>query len=100
MPSAPPDRFVETALKFGDGYLTIQDLSDPKQPRDLHFSEHLACPEHGSCCRRSSAHLLLQYTAWRLPECQGLGGKLEIDPDLLISDPDLSFNEGAIAISE
>ena len=30
------------------------------------------------------------------PDCQGLGGKLEIDPDLLIPDPDLSLNEGAI----
>jgi len=39
---------VETALKFGDGYLTIQDLTDPERPHDLHFSEHLACPEHGS----------------------------------------------------
>ena len=34
---------VETALKVGDGYLTIQDLSmDP--PVDHHFSEHLSLP--------------------------------------------------------
>jgi excinuclease ABC subunit A len=34
------------------------------------------------------------------PECQGLGGKLEIDPELLIPDKNISFNEGAIAVSE
>jgi excinuclease ABC subunit A len=38
---------IETALKFGDGYLILQDVSDPKDPRDLYFSEHLACPVHG-----------------------------------------------------
>ena len=34
------------------------------------------------------------------PECQGLGGKLEIDPELLIPDKMLSLNEGAIAMPE
>src|SRR5512135_971363 len=38
---------VETALKVGEGYLTVQNLStDP--PTDLFFSEHLACPVHGT----------------------------------------------------
>jgi len=35
---------VETALKYGDGYLTIYDVSDPEKPRDINYSEHLACP--------------------------------------------------------
>jgi excinuclease ABC subunit A len=35
---------VETALKFGEGYLSV-NLVDKKE--DIHFSEHLACPEHG-----------------------------------------------------
>ncbi len=34
------------------------------------------------------------------PDCQGLGSRLEIDPDLLIPDPDRSLNEGAIAALE
>src|SRR5450759_2188449 len=37
---------IETALKVGDGYLTIQDVTT-ETPVDLFFSEHLACPEHG-----------------------------------------------------
>ncbi len=37
---------IETALKIGEGYLTIQNLS--MEPAvDLFYSEHLACPEHG-----------------------------------------------------
>ncbi|MCD6355648.1 MAG: excinuclease ABC subunit UvrA, partial [Anaerolineaceae bacterium] len=34
------------------------------------------------------------------PDCQGLGFRLEIDPDLLIPDKNLSLNEGAIAAME
>jgi excinuclease ABC subunit A len=33
-------------------------------------------------------------------ECQGLGGKLEIDPNLLIPDQSLALNDGAVIISE
>src|SRR5512145_870163 len=36
---------IETALKFGEGYLTIS-LVDKGE--DVAYSEHLACPEHGS----------------------------------------------------
>jgi excinuclease ABC subunit A len=92
---------VETALKFGDGYLTIQDVSDANSPRDLHFSEHLACPEHGSVLPEIEPRTFSFNTPHgACQECQGLGGKLEIDPDLLIPDTDLSFNAGAIAVSE
>ena len=35
---------IETALKFGEGYVSV-NLVDQKE--DIHFSEHLACPEHG-----------------------------------------------------
>jgi excinuclease ABC subunit A len=91
---------VETALKFGDGYLILQDLtSDP--PRDLFFSEHLACPEHGVSIPEIEPRTFSFNTPHgACPECQGLGSKLEIDPDLLIPDEEVSLNEGAIALSE
>ncbi|MGD9092946.1 MAG: excinuclease ABC subunit UvrA, partial [Anaerolineales bacterium] len=92
---------IETALKFGDGYLTIQDLSDREHPRDLNFSEHLACPEHGSVLPEIEPRTFSFNTPHgACPDCQGLGGKLEIDPALLIPDPDMSLNGGAIAVSE
>ena len=92
---------VETALKFGDGYLTIQDVTEAEAPHDLHFSEHLACPEHGSVLPEIEPRTFSFNTPHgACPECQGLGGKLEIDPELLIPDADCALNEGAIAISE
>ncbi len=91
---------IETALKFGDGQVILQDLSsDP--PQDLYYSEHLACPEHGISIPEIEPRTFSFNTPHgACPECQGLGSKLEIDVDLLIPDPDLSLNEGAITVSE
>jgi excinuclease ABC subunit A len=116
---------VETALKFGEGYLTVHWLNPPApkrvhenaedssflpesgegsqgaEGRDLHFSEHLACPEHGSVLPEIEPRTFSFNTPHgACPDCQGLGGKLEIDPDLLIPDRDLSLNDGAIVASE
>ncbi len=91
---------VETALKVGEGYLTVQDLTtDP--PQDLFFSEHLACPVHGATLPEIEPRSFSFNTPHgACPECQGLGSKLEIDPDLLIPDPDRSLREGAIVALE
>jgi excinuclease ABC subunit A len=92
---------VETSLKFGDGYLIVQDVTDADHPRDLYFSEHLACPEHGSLLPEIEPRTFSFNTPHgACPDCQGLGGRLEINPDLLIPDPDLSLNDGAIVASE
>lgn len=91
---------VETALKVGEGYLTVQNLSvEPAQ--DLLFSEHLACPEHGVSLQEIEPRTFSFNTPHgACPDCQGLGSRLEIDPDLLIPDPERSLNEGAIAALE
>jgi len=91
---------IETALKVGEGYLTVQNLAvDP--PQDLLFSEHLACPEHGvSLAEIEPRTFSFNTPHGACPECQGLGSRLEIDPELLIPDPDRSLNEGAIAAME
>jgi excinuclease ABC subunit A len=95
---------VETALKFGDGYLTIQTLAESGQESDsqeFHFSEHLACPEHNISIPEIEPRTFSFNTPHgACPDCQGLGNKLEIDPERLIPDPDMSLNEGAIVLSE
>ena len=92
---------IETALKFGDGNLIIDDITNPEEPNDLFFSEHLACPEHGVSLPEIEPRTFSFNTPHgACPDCQGLGGKLEIDPDLLIPDANMTLNEGAIAISE
>ncbi len=91
---------VETALKVGEGYLTAQNLS-VEPPVDLFYSEHLACPEHGVSLPEIEPRTFSFNTPHgACPECQGLGSKLEIDPELIIPDADRSLNEGAIAALE
>jgi len=87
---------VETALKFGDGYVTVQVLSE-ELPRDIQFSEYLACPEHGSIITEIEPRTFSFNTPHgACPTCQGLGSRQEIDPDLLIPDRSISLVDGAI----
>lgn len=91
---------VETGLKVGEGYLTVQNLST-EPPQDLLFSEHLACPEHGVSLPEIEPRTFSFNTPHgACPDCQGLGSRLEIDPDLLIPDPERSLCEGAIIAME
>jgi excinuclease ABC subunit A len=91
---------VETALKVGEGYLTVQNLSvEPAQ--DIFFSEHLACPEHGISLPEIEPRTFSFNTPHgACPDCEGLGSKLEIDPELLMPDGERSLNDGAIAALE
>ncbi|UCC62257.1 MAG: excinuclease ABC subunit UvrA, partial [Anaerolineae bacterium] len=87
---------VETALRLGDGMVIVQNVSaDP--PEDILYSEHLAC----AYCGLSFAELEPRSFSFNSPHgacptCQGLGTQMEIDPDLVIPNKDLSLNEGAI----
>lgn len=91
---------VETALQFGDGTMTIHNLSG-KPPEDHNFSEHLACPDHDISIPEIEPRTFSFNTPHgACPECQGIGTKMEIDPELLIPDKTLSIREGAISASE
>ena len=92
---------VETALKFGDGYLTIQILAEKAENnQDQHFSEHLACPEHGISIPEIEPRTFSFNTPHgACPDCQGLGKKLEIDPDRVV-DCEKSLEDGAIVAME
>ncbi len=92
---------VETALKFGEGYVTVHIPLSDHQGEDIHFSEHLACPEHGTTIPEVEPRTFSFNTPQgACPECQGIGTKLEIDPDRIIPDRDLSLNDGAIVSLE
>ncbi len=89
---------IETALKFGEGYLTV-NLVDKKE--DLSFSEHLACPEHGvSISEIEPRTFSFNTPQGACPDCQGLGSKLEIDPRRIIPDDSLALSDGAIISME
>jgi len=92
---------VETALKFGDGYITIYDVTDPENPVNTSYSEHLACP----VCEISFPEIEPRTFSFNTPHgacptCEGIGTKLEVDVNLLIPDKTLSINEGAIDAQE
>ncbi len=92
---------VETALKYGDGFLTILDVTDPENPVNTNYSEHLACP----VCEISFPDLEPRTFSFNTPHgacptCEGIGTKLEVDVNLLIPDQTLSINEGAIDAQE
>jgi excinuclease ABC subunit A len=67
-------------------------------PTDIQFSEHLACPEHGSVITEIEPRTFSFNTPHgACPTCQGLGSRQEIDPDLLIPDRSVALINGAIA---
>ncbi len=89
---------VETALDMGDGIVIINDVSDPNAPRDVLFSEKLACVfGHGSFPEIEPRTFSFNSPHGACPQCQGLGVRLEIDPTLIVPNPDLALEDGAIS---
>lgn len=91
---------IETALRVGEGYMKVLNLST-EPSTEMFFSEHLACPEHGISLPEIEPRTFSFNTPHgACPDCQGLGSKLEIDPELLIPNKDRSLKEGAIIALE
>lgn len=82
---------VETCLHAGNGTLLV-DLGED----EILLSEHNACPD----CQISFQELQPNLFSFNsplgmCPECNGLGIKLQVDPELIISKPDISLLDGA-----
>ena len=91
---------VETALKFGDGMMIVQNLSE-EPPTDILYSEHLACPyDNLSFPEVEPRTFSFNTPHGACPDCQGIGSRLEIDPDLLVPDKSKSLRDGAIPLKE
>ena len=90
---------VETALRLGSGNILINNVDTGD---DTPYSENFACPVHGSIGITEIEPRTFSFNTphGACPGCQGLGVKLEIDPQLVVPNPDLSVNEGAIAVLE
>jgi excinuclease ABC subunit A len=87
---------VETALEMGEGVMIINDVSsDP--PRDTLFSERLACIYCGiSLPELEPRSFSFNSPHGACPNCEGLGVKLELDPELIVPNPRLSLAQGAL----
>ncbi len=84
---------LETAIDIGDGMVLILDMADNSEH---FFSMKNSCPE----CSISIPELQPSMFSFNNPNgacqsCSGLGITMEFDPDLIVPDKSLSFNEGA-----
>ena len=87
---------VDTALQLGEGIIIVHNLSaDPAE--DLLFSDQFACVHCGvSLPEIEPRTFSFNSPHGACPECQGLGTKMELDPDLIIPNKELTLAEGAI----
>ncbi|HEY3182563.1 MAG TPA: excinuclease ABC subunit UvrA [Gaiellaceae bacterium] len=86
---------VETATQLADGLVTIDLVDHPGEART--FSERFACPEHGVSLPELQPRVFsFNSPHGACPRCTGLGAQQEIDPDLLVPDPTLSIDDGAL----
>lgn len=88
---------LETALRLADGKVIV----DVMEQEELLFSEHHAC----AICGFSIGELEPRIFSFNspfgaCPECDGLGVKLEVDPDMVVPDVTLPLADGAVAAWE
>jgi excinuclease ABC subunit A len=84
---------IETALALAEGLVTVAVVDG----EELTFSERFACPEHGVGLPELQPRIFsFNSPHGACPRCTGLGAQQEIDPDLLVPDPELSIAEGAL----
>lgn len=92
---------VETALGLSDGLVVIDrvDLPEDDPERSRRFSEKRACPNDHPLALEEIEPRTFSFNApyGACPECSGLGSKLEVDPDLVVPDEELSLADGAVA---
>ena len=84
---------IEVSLEKADGMIKIMDT----EGNEKIYSERLACTECGISYPEITPRLFSFNSPYgACPLCGGLGIKMEIDPELLITDPSLSISEGAL----
>ncbi|MFZ5626355.1 MAG: excinuclease ABC subunit UvrA, partial [Bacillota bacterium] len=84
---------LEVALKLGEGIAVVDVIGG----EELTFSENFACIDCGISIEEIAPRLFSFNSPFgACPECTGLGQKMEIDPELVIPDPEKSIAEGAI----
>ncbi|MDT5133095.1 MAG: excinuclease subunit, partial [Mycobacterium sp.] len=92
---------VETALQLADGIVVLEfvDHEHGHPHREQRFSEKLACPNGHPLAVDDLEPRSFSFNSpyGACPECAGLGIRKEVDPDLVVPDPDLTLAEGAVA---
>ncbi len=90
---------VETALGLSGGMVVLDfvDLPEGDPERERMYSEHLYCPyDDLSFEELEPRSFSFNSPFGACPECTGIGTRMEVDPELIVPDPDKSLDEGAI----
>ena len=93
---------VETALGLAEGQVVAEfvdrDQDDPE--REIRFSEKRSCPNQHPLALSEIEPRTFSFNApyGACPDCDGIGTRVEVDPDLVVPNEDLSLAEGAIAV--
>ncbi len=83
---------VGTALNYGKGSIAILEGDQPK-----HYSKHLVCADTGLSIAEPAPHTFsFNSPQGYCPHCKGLGNVVDINPDAIIPDKDISIADGAI----
>ena len=95
----------ETALKLSGGLLLVEtqtaktgkDGEKEYETNEEFFSQNLACPD----CGISFGEITTRSFSFNSPEgacpnCSGIGTLIKVDPELCVTNPKLSLNEGAV----
>ena len=92
---------VETALGLAEGLVVIDrvDLDEDDPARFQRFSEKRACPNEHPLQLDEMEPRTFSFNApyGACPDCTGIGSRLEVDPELVVPDEELTLAEGAIA---
>jgi excinuclease ABC subunit A len=84
---------IETSAALAAGLVSV-DVIDGES---LLFSQNFACPDHGVSLAELEPRIFsFNAPQGACPRCTGLGSQQEIDPDLVVPDPSLSVDDGAL----
>lgn len=87
---------LETASEFADGLINVL-FSDDGRDYEKKYSEHFACVDCGINFEELTPRMFsFNAPQGACPECNGIGVKMEINPDLIIPNKNLTLNEGAV----
>jgi excinuclease ABC subunit A len=96
---------METALRLAEGVAEIEivpregeEPADGQEQQTFTFSQHLACPNDGTSFEDlAPRNFSFNSPYGACPHCDGLGTRFEVDPELVVPNPDLTLDEGAVA---
>jgi excinuclease ABC subunit A len=86
---------LETCFQEGHGVAVVETVED--EPKRLRFSERFECKYDGTVYAQPEPRLFSFNNPFgACPTCQGFGNTIGLDLDLVIPNPMLSLNQGAI----